>query len=121
MQERRGGNRFVVSFPIRVEWKDENGSKFTEEGLTENVSPEGALIYLPRTLPAVGSKVNLTITEHADDEVTVKAHVLRLERNPSHPLAALHLTDSLRLWKKKVWEIAAELNAAQKPEEFDDW
>jgi hypothetical protein len=121
MQERRSGTRFVVSFPIRVEWKDENGSKFVEEGLTENVSPEGALIYLPRTLPAVGSKVNLTVTENADDEVTVKAQVLRLERNPSHPQAALHLTDSIRLWKKKVWGLAAELSAAQKPENFDDW
>ena len=121
MQERRRSNRFVVSFPIRVEWKDENGSKFTEEGLTENVSPEGALIYLPRNLPAVGSKVNLTVTENADDEVTVKAQVLRLERNSAHPQAALHLTDSLRLWKKKVWELAVELNDAQKPDEFDDW
>ena len=121
MQERRTGSRFVVSFPIRVEWKDENGSKFMEEGLTENVGPQGALIYLPRNLPAVGSKVSLTVTENADDEITVKAEVIRLERNPSHPQAALHLTDSLRLWKKKIWELAAETVAAQKPEELDDW
>lgn len=121
MQERRGGTRYMVSFPIRVEWKDENGSKFVEEGLTENVSPEGALIYLPRILPAVGSKVSLTVTENADDEVTVKAQVLRLERNPSHPQVALHLTDATRAWKKKVWEVAAEINASRKPDEFDDW
>lgn len=121
MQERRGGTRYMVSFPIRVEWKDENGSKFVEEGLTENVSPEGALIYLPRTLPAVGSKVSLTITENADDEVTVKAQVLRLERNPSHPQVALHLTDVTRAWKKKVWELAAEITAARKPDDFDEW
>jgi hypothetical protein len=121
MQERRRGDRYNVSFPIRVEWKDENGRKISEEGLTENVSPQGALIYLPRLLPSVGSKVSLTITEDASDEVTVKAQVLRLERNPSHPQAALHLTDSLRLWKKKVWETAAAIVAAQKPDAFDDW
>lgn len=121
MQERRRGNRYNVSFPIRVEWKDETGKKISEEGLTENVSPQGALIYLPRLLPSVGIKVNLTVTENANDEVTVKAQVLRLERNPSHPQAALHLTDSVRVWKKKVWDVAAEIVAAQKPDAFDDW
>ena len=121
MQERRRGDRYNVSFPIRVEWKDEKGQKISEEGLTENISPQGTLIYLPRLLPAVGSKVSLTITENTSDEVTVKAEVLRLERNPSHPQVALHLTDSLRLWKKKVWEVAGEAIAAQKPDAFDDW
>lgn len=121
MQERRSGDRFNVSFPIRIEWKDETGKKVSSEGLTENIGPQGVLIYLPNRLPAVGSKVNLTVTENADDEVTVKAQVLRLERNPSHPQVALHLTDSLRLWKKKVWGLAAETVAAQKPDVFDDW
>ncbi len=121
MQERRHGDRYNVSFPIRVEWKDEKGQKISAEGLTENVGPQGVLIYLPHHLPSVGSKVNLTVTENASDEVTVKAEVLRLERNPSHPQAALHLTDSLRVWKKKVWELAAETVAAQKPDAFDDW
>jgi len=27
----------------------------------------------------------------------------------------------LRLWKKKVWEYAGNILAAEKPEEFDDW
>ena len=121
MQERRNGDRYNVSFPIRVEWKDEKGQKISAEGLTEKVGPQGVLIYLPHHLPSVGSRVNLTVTENASDEVTVKAEVLRLERNPSHPQAALHLTDSLRVWKKKVWELAAETVAAQKPDAFDDW
>jgi hypothetical protein len=121
MDERRHGARHVVSFPVRVRWKDETGKEIIEEGLTENVGPQGALVFLPRLLPTVGSKVNLTVTEHADDEVSVTAQVIRLERNAAHPQAALQLTDSLRLWKKKVWEHAGELIAAQKPDEFDDW
>lgn len=121
MQERRNGDRYNVSFPIRIEWKDEKGQKISEEGLTENVGPQGVLIYLPRQLPSVGSKVMLTVTENASDEVTVKAEVLRLERNPSHPQVALHLTDSVRAWRKKVWEVAAEIVATQKPDAFDDW
>lgn len=121
MQERRTGDRFVISFPIRVRWKDDTGKPITEEGLTENIGPSSTLIYLPRQLPTVGSRVELTVTENIKDEVTVKAEVIRLERNAAHPQAALILTDQLRAWKKKVWELAADTIANEKPEEFDDW
>jgi hypothetical protein len=121
MNERRSGERYVVSFPIRVKWKNENGKEIVEEGLTENVGPQGTLVYLPRNLPTVGSKVHLTVTENPEDEVNVTAQVIRLERNAAHPQAALNLTDSIRLWKKKVWEFAGQTVAAQKPDEFDDW
>jgi PilZ domain len=121
MDDRRFADRFLISFPIRVEWKNENGEKLTEEGLTENVGKKGTLIHLPRLLPNVGSKVNLTVTEKPKDEVTVAAQVLRLERNAAHPQVALMLLDEDELWEKKVWEYAGEIIAAQKPEEFDDW
>lgn len=119
--DRRQGERFVISFPIRVRWKDENGKFVTEEGLTDNVGPQGTLVYLPRFLPNVGSKVNLTVTENPKEEISVTAEVIRLERNAAHPQAALQLTDSIRVWKKKVWENARATIAAQEPEEFDDW
>jgi hypothetical protein len=121
MQERRRGSRFNISFPIRVKWKDEKGQEIIQDGLTENVGPQGALVFLPRTLPAVGSKVSLIVTENPDEEIIVTAQVIRLERNASHPQVAFQLTDSLRLWKKKVWAYAAETVASQKPEEFEDW
>ena len=121
MQERRKGSRHNISFPIRVSWKDENGQEITQEGLTENVGPHGTLAFLPRQLPSVGSKVNLTITENADDEVTFPAQVIRVERNAAHPQVAFQLTESLRLWRKKVWEYAGERLAAEKPEDWDDW
>lgn len=121
IQDRRSGARYNISFPIRIKWKGSNGEEIIEDGLTENVGPQGTLVFLPRQLPNVGSKVNLTITEHADEEVTVTAQVIRLERNAAHPQAAFQLVDSLRLWKKKVWEYAGEILAQEKPEEFDDW
>lgn len=121
MLERRVGARFVISFPVRVRWRDENGKEVIQEGLTENVGLTGTLIYLPRFLPQVGSKVSLTVTEHSDDEVTVTASVIRLERNAAHPQAALLLTEGLRVWKKKVWDHAAAIIAAQKPEPPDEW
>ena len=121
MQERRHGSRYVISFPIRVKWKDENGKEVVEEGLTENVGPNGTLVYLPRKLPTVGSKVELTVTENPDDEVSVTAQVIRLERNAAHPQVALNLLEGMRVWKKKVWEYAAETVAGQKPDDLDEW
>ncbi len=121
IQDRRAGERFVISFPIRVRWKDSAGTEFVQEGLTDNVGPHGTLVYLPRDLPNVGSKVKLTVTEDPNDEVSVTAQVIRLERNAAHPQAALELTDSTRLWKKKVWELARSTIAAIEPEPLDDW
>ena len=121
MQERRQGARHAVSYPIRVRWKDVNGKEIVQEGLTENVGQQGALIYLPRELPLVGGKVQLTITENPSDEVSVTAEVIRLERNAAHPQAALNLTEGLREWKKKVWEVAGATLASERPDDADDW
>ena len=76
IEDRRKGARYVVSYPIRVRWKGEDGKEVVQEGLTENVGPHGALIYLPRHLPNVGGKVRLTITEDPKAEVTVNARQL---------------------------------------------
>jgi len=121
MRERRQGGRHVISFPIRVRWKDENGKEVIQEGLTENVGPHGTLVYLPRHLPLVGGKVHLTVTEDPENEVSVVAEVIRLERNAAHPQAALMLTENLREWKKKVFEVAGATLAAMEPEPPDDW
>ena len=121
MDDRRGAARHMISFPIRIKWRDENGKEVVQEGLTENVGLQGTLVYLPRNLPLVGGKVHLTVTENPDDEVTVVASVIRLERNASHPQVALQLTDGLRLWKKKVWEYAGSILAAEEPEPLDEW
>jgi hypothetical protein len=121
MPERRSGERHSISFPIRVEWKDEKGKEVVEEGLTENIGPNGVLIHLPRLLPNVGSKVNITVTEDLSTQVTVTAQVLRLERNAAHPQAALMLVGSTKDWEKQVWQYAGEVIAAQQPETFDDW
>ena len=101
MDERRGGARHMISFPIRLRWKDESGKEVVQEGLTENVGPQGTLVYLPRNLPLVGGKVQLTVTENPDDEVTVVASVIRLERNASHPQAALQLIDGIDFGKRR--------------------
>lgn len=121
MQERRHGSRYVVSFPIRARWKDDSGAETREEGLTENVGPAGTLIFLPRKLPNVGTKVELTVVENPDDEVVVTAEVIRLERNAAHPQVALNLVEGMRAWKKKVYELAESIVASEQPDGDDDW
>ena len=121
MQERRNAVRHMVAFPVRVRWKDENGKEVIQDGLTENVGPQSALIYLPRVLPRVAGKVQVTVTEDPSDEVSVTAEVIRLERNAAHPQVALQLTDGMRAWKKKVWQHAAAVIAAHEPDGPDEW
>ncbi len=111
----------MISFPVRVRWKNSEGKEITQDGLTENVGPQGTLVYLPRNLPLVGGKVSLTVTENPEDEVSVTAQVIRLERNASHPQVALQLTDGMRIWKKKVWEVAGAIIASEQPEPLDEW
>lgn len=121
MQDRRVGERHYISFPIRVEWKNENGEELMEEGLTENVGPCGVLIHLPRALPNVGTRVSLTVTENPSNQITVAAQVLRLERNAAHPQAALQLLGSTKDWEKNVWEYAGAIISDQKPDDYEDW
>jgi hypothetical protein len=121
MSERRTGSRLPISFPIRLVWQDERGAEIIEEGLTENIGPNGTLVHLQRQLPNVGSKVNVTVTETTATQIMVTANVLRLERNAAHPQVALQLIGSTKDWEKQVWEYAAQVIASQKPEELDDW
>ena len=97
--------RFEISLPVRLEWDDaESGQRVSEDGRTENVSQHGTLVHLSRTLPRVGSDIELSVYEAKGEEVVrVPARVLRVERNPARPLAALRLTDSNEAWRKNVW------------------
>jgi hypothetical protein len=105
--EKRAGSRFVVTLPVRVEWDDRSGKHVVVEGTTENVGPEGALVHL-RQLPGVGDRVQLAVMDENGPKVQVATEVLRLERNPIQPLAALQLVDSAEEWKGLVWEPVAQ-------------
>ena len=121
MQERRKGSRYNISFPVRVQWKTESGEEIVQDGLTENVGLHGTLIFMPRNLPSVGSRVTLTVTEKPEEEMSFGVQVIRVERNAAHPQVAFQLTDSLRLWKKEVFEYARSILAAEQPDDFEDW
>jgi hypothetical protein len=120
--ESRSGPRYLASFEVRAEWDDPGGTHIMSEGTTENVGPEGTLVHLPKKLPEVGSRVRLEV--HGEDGKTLQvvAEVLRIERNPGHPLAALQLLGETDEWKGLIWEPAAPrvVTPPPPPAEEDD-
>lgn len=105
--ENRSGPRYLASLEVKAEWDDTSGMHVVAEGTTENVGPEGTLVHLPRQLPEVGSRVRLEVLNESGEKLQVIAEVLRIERHPGHPLAALQLLGETDEWKGLIWEPAA--------------
>ncbi|MGI9105801.1 MAG: PilZ domain-containing protein [Pyrinomonadaceae bacterium] len=103
----RTGPRYVISLPVRAEWDDDaSGRHIIVEGETENVGPMGALVHLEQ-LPDVGSRVQIVVLKEGEPPVSAVAEVLRIERNPAQPLAALQLMNASDEWRGLVWEPSA--------------
>src|SRR5437870_13923699 len=100
--ENRSGPRYVAAFPVRAEWDTKDGVHVVSEGETENVGPQGTLIHLHRDLPPVGSRVNLLVLGDDGEKLRVIAEVIRLERNPDHPQAALQVLGETDEWRGQV-------------------
>jgi hypothetical protein len=105
--ESRLGPRYLASFEVRAEWDEPGGAHIVAEGITENVGPEGTLVHLPRHLPDVGSTVRLEVQNEQGTKLQFIAEVLRIERNPGHPLAALQLLGETDEWRGLIWGPAA--------------
>jgi hypothetical protein len=103
----RMGPRYVISLPVRAEWDDDaSGEHIIVDGSTENVGPTGALVHLDQ-LPDVGSRVQIAVMREGAPQVSAVAEVLRIERNPAQPLAALQLMNANDEWRGLVWEPSA--------------
>jgi hypothetical protein len=109
----------VAAFPVRAEWDTSDGVHIVSEGETENVGPDGTLIHLQRDLPPVGSRVNLLVLGDDGEKLRVVAEVLRIERNPGHPQAALQLLGSTDEWRGLVWEEAL-IKMTEADDDYDD-
>lgn len=105
--DNRSGPRYLASLEVKAEWDEPSGAHVVAEGTTENVGPEGTLVHLPRQLPQVGSRVRLEVLNESGEKLQVIAEVLRIERHPGHPLAALQLLGETDEWKGLIWEPAA--------------
>ena len=116
----RSGPRYLATFEVRAEWDEPGGSHIVAQGMTENVGPEGTLVHLPQKLPQVGSRVRLEVQSEDGKKLQVVAEVLRIERNPGHPLAALQLLGETEEWKGLIWEAAAPRVAPPPPPAADE-
>ncbi len=119
--EQRSGPRYVINLPVRAEWDDErSGTHIVAEGETENVGPSGALVHLQQ-LPDVGSRVQLIVLDAQGLTLTTVAEVLRLERNPAQPLAALQLLEPTEEWRGLVWEPSAPHLQKRNPDDDEEY
>ena len=115
----RSGPRYVAAFPIRAEWDTDEGVHVVSDGETENIGPEGTLVHLQRELPPVGSRVSLLVLGEDGEKLRVIAEVLRVERNPAHPQAALQLLGETDEWRGIVWK-EAELKMHEAEDDYDE-
>ena len=98
-------HRIIASMPVKASWVDESGETISVEGLTENVGEASALVNL-ETLPPVGSEVRLRIMEENKTIIDVTTQVIRVERDPSKPMAALSIVENLKKWKNTAMSAA---------------
>jgi hypothetical protein len=91
--------RIIASMPIQASWVDaESGETILVEGLTENVGETSTLVNL-EILPPVGCEVKLKVLEEDRTIIEVATQVIRVERDPSKPMAALTILENLKKWK----------------------
>jgi hypothetical protein len=101
-------HRILANMPVQASWVDtESGEIVRVEGLTENVGETSTLVNLD-VLPPVGSQVKLKIMDEDKTIIEVSTQVIRVERDPSKPLAALSILENLKKWKQTA------MTAAQK-------
>jgi hypothetical protein len=99
--------RYHVNLPVRAEWNEKRtGKHVVTEGITEIVGPAEALVHLQQ-LPAVGTRITISIEGAKGAHVTANAEVLRLVRDIRQPLASLSVVNSKKQWRDVVWEPAA--------------
>jgi hypothetical protein len=100
------GQRFLVNLPVQAEWREETtGKRVVAEGTTENVGPEGAVVTLAQ-LPAVGSRIRLSVPGARGSHLETVAEVVRLVRDLRQPLASLSIIKAKKEWRTAVWEPA---------------
>ncbi|MCY7345158.1 MAG: hypothetical protein LH614_02975 [Pyrinomonadaceae bacterium] len=92
-------HRIMANLTVQASWIDsETGNIISINGFTENVGENSALVNL-EVLPPVGSEVKLRIFDEEKTIIEVPTQVIRVERDPSKPLAALSILDNLKKWK----------------------
>lgn len=100
--------RIMATMPVQASWVDaESGDTVLVDGLTENLGETSTLVNL-EVLPPVGSEVKLRIFDEEKTIIEVLTSVIRVERDPSKPLAALSILENAKNWKTTALTAAQE-------------
>jgi hypothetical protein len=100
--------RIMASLPVQASWTDqESGKTISVSGLTENLGENSALVNLD-VLPPVGSEVRLQIFDEDKTVIDVPTQVIRVERDPGKPLAALSVLENVKKWKQNALSAAQD-------------
>jgi hypothetical protein len=114
------GPRFLVNLPVHAEWEEERtGQHVVVNGTTENVGPSGAMVMFDR-LPAVGSRIRITVQGARGSHVETEAEVVRLVRDVQQPLASLSVVESQDEWRGRIYEPAGILESETNYEGDED-
>ena len=99
-------HRIIASMPIQASWIDEGtGETINVEGLTENVGETSTLVNLD-VLPPVGCEVRLRIMDENKPIIDVTTRVIRVQRDPGKPMAALTILENMKKWKNTAMTAA---------------
>ncbi len=94
-------HRIMANLTVQASWIDADGKTVSINGFTENVGEATALVNL-EVLPPVGSEVKLRLYDEEKTIIEVPTQVIRVERDPSKPLAALSVSDNVKKWKQSA-------------------
>ena len=101
-------HRIMANLTVQARWIDrESGDTISVNGVTENLGENTALVNL-EILPPVGSEVKLRIFDEEKTIIEVPTQVIRVERDPSKPLAALSISENLKKWKHSALTAAQD-------------
>ncbi len=115
--------RILARLQAQISWTDENSNeRVSILGTTENLGESSVLINL-QILPRVGSNVKLRLLDDEKPIIEIPATVIRVERNPSKPQAALSIIKNIKQWKETALTMAEEwvVRDMQLNYEGDDW
>ena len=117
------GKRVFAKLDAKVSWMDSSlGETLTVYGNTENLSGNSVLVGV-EVLPPVGEPVSITLYDGKKEIITVSATVIRVERDPAKPKAALSIGKDIDKWQNKVLPAAQQwvTNDMKTNYEGDDW
>ena len=113
--------RVLVQMPVQATWTDKQTQEMVSvNGMTENVGTSSVLVNFDN-LPPVGGEVHLKMLDEDATLIEVEARVIRVERDPSKPLAALNVLDHVEEWQERVFTTAQEVAARTYATDEDEW